>query len=310
MEMGEFSKSEIEKAFLEYRRRGVETHDWENWASLFAEDARYVEHFLGEFQGRDAIRNWIVETMAEYPFISLWMDWWVIEDDRVALYIWNNLPDPTGDGKRYAFPNSTVLRYAGNGEWDYEEDFYNPADAERVWAEWFNDGGRLDTEMDRNLKGVEGWAPPVPEPAFSREEVKREFFEYRRKGDIAVATGDWDQWANQFTDDAQYFEHNYGRFSGREEIRSWISQAVKPFPEMYFALDHYMIDGNRVVAVIPNCLPDPKGGRENYSFNVHVVLHYAGEGMWSYEEDVYNPREAEEVVSAWMEAGGTPSPRG
>ena len=264
-----------------------------------------IEHFLGEFRGRDAIREWIVKTMAEYPFISLWMDWWIISEDRVALYIWNNLPDPTGTGKRYGFPNSTVLRYAGNGQWDYGEDFYNPADGERVWAEWFNDGGRLTTEIDRSLKGVEGWAPPVPEPACSREEVEREFFEYRRRGDVAVTTGDWDQWADQFTVDAQYFEHHFGRFSGREEIRSWITETMKPVPEMHFPLDHYMIDGNRVAAVIPNCLPDPRGQGEDFSFNVHVILHYAGNGLWSYEEDIYNPREAEETISAWIAAGGT-----
>jgi hypothetical protein len=27
--------------------------------------------------------------------------------------------------------------------------------------------------------------------------------------------------------------------------------------------------------------------------------------MWSYEEDVYNPDEAAEVVGRWLEAGGT-----
>ena len=58
---------------------------------------------------------------------------------------------------------------------------------------------------------------------------------------------------------------------------------------MTFPVDHYIIDGNRVIALIPNCLPDPTGGMR-YSFNVHVILHYAGNGQWSYEEDVYNPR--------------------
>ena len=38
------------------------------------------------------------------------------------------------------------------GLWDYEEDFYNPADAERVWQEWFNDGGRIDTPPNNTLR--------------------------------------------------------------------------------------------------------------------------------------------------------------
>jgi len=65
-----------------------------------------------------------------------------------------------------------------------------------------------------------------------------------------------------------------------------------------------MIDGNRVIALIPNCLPDPNNTGKSYSFNVHVILHYAGNGKWSYEEDIYNPKEAEQVISKWVEAGG------
>ena len=302
--MGEHSEEEIQAAFDEYRQRGVLNHDWEGWGSLFTEDAHYIEHFLGEFHGREEITDWIVSTMKDYPNMSLWMEWWVIQDDRVALYIWNNLPDPTGTGKRYGFPNTTILQYAGDGKWNYEEDFYNPADGERVWGEWFNDGGRIETPIDRSLKGIEDWAPAVPEPSFPREEVEREFLLYSQRGALAVETGDWDQWADQFTEDARYFEHHYGKFSGREEIREWITSTMGPFPEMAFPIDHYMIDGNRVIALIPNCLPDPKGGDKDYSFNVHVILHYAGNGQWSYEEDVYNPNEAGKVIAEWVDAGG------
>ena len=302
--MGEYSEEEIQAAFDEYRQRGVLNHDWEGWGSLFTEDAHYVEHFLGEFNGREEITDWIVSTMKDYPNMSLWMEWWVIQDDRVALYIWNNLPDSTGTGKRYGFPNTTILQYAGDGKWNYEEDFYNPADAKRVWGEWFNDGGRIETPINRSLKGIEDWAPTVPEPAFPREEVEREFLLYSQRGSLAVETGDWDQWADQFTEDARYFEHHYGQFSGREEIREWPTSTMGPCPEMTFPIDHYMIDGNRVIALIPNCLPDPKGGDKDYSFNVHVILHYAGNGQWSYEEDVYSPNEAGKIIAEWVEAGG------
>lgn len=303
--MAAFTRDEIETAFAEFRRRGVGEHDWAGWADLFTDDARYIEHHLGEFHGREAISEWIVACMRDYASMTLHIDWWAIDGDRVAFYIWNNLPDPTGTGKRYGFPNTTVLHYAGDGKWDVEEDFYNPADAERVWTEWFTDGGRPHTPPDRSLEGIEGWAPPVPEPAFPREEVEREFAEYRKRGDLAVATGDWDQWADQFTADARYFEHHYGRFAGRDAIRAWITRTMGPFPDMFFPLEHAVIEGNRVVAVIPNCLPDPTGGDTEYRFDVHVVLHYAGNGQWSYEEDVYNPTEAEQTIGAWVAAGGT-----
>lgn len=309
--MGRFSTAEIEEAFVEFRRRGVETHDWSGWAGLFTDDARYVEHHLGAFNGRVEIERWIVDCMEQYPSMSLHIDWHVVGEDRVAFYVWNNLPDPANTGKRYGFPNTTVIHYAGHGRWDHEEDFYNPADAERVWTEWFADGGRLDTPMDRSLRGMHDWAPEPPEPACPPQEVEREFQRYRERGNLAVATGDWHQWADQFTADARYHEHHYGRFRGQDEIRRWITSTMGPFPDMYFPLDHHIIDGNRVVAVIPNCLPDPSGGDAVFRFDVHVILHYAGDGKWSYEEDVYNPAEAERTIGAWIAAGGKlpPGPR-
>lgn len=304
--MGDYSNEEVEAAFAEYRKRGVGEHDWPGWASLFTEDATYIEHFLGNYTGREQISEWIVSCMDEYANMSLWMDWWVVEDDRVALYIWNNLPDPTGTGKRYGFPNSTVLHYAGDGLWDLEEDFYNPADATRVWTEWFSDGGRPDTPIDPTLQGIDDWAPEVPTKPHSRDEVETEFHAYAARGQLAVTTGDWHQWADQFTEDARYREHHYGTFNGQAEIRKWITDTMGPFPEMFFPVDHYLIDGNRVVAAIPNKLPDPSGGDAEFAFNVHVILHYAGNGKWSYEEDIYNPKEAHGCVGAWVKAGGTP----
>lgn len=300
------TRQEIEDAFAEYRRRGEQSHDWPGWADLFTDDALYVEHYLGTFVGREAIKTWIVDCMAQYPAMSLWIDWHVIDETsgKVAFYIWNNLPDPTGTGKRYAFPNTTLLQYAGDGKWSHEADFYNPADAKRVWTEWFKDGGRLDTPPDKSLRGIEGWAPAVPTSAAARDEVEREFLAYRERGDLAVATGDWHQWADQFTTDANYLEHHYGRFQGQTAIREWITATMGPFPDMTFPVDHYLIDGNRVVALIPNVLPDPTGGTQQYAFDVHVILHYSGNGQWAYEEDIYNPDEAGAVIGEWVKAGG------
>ncbi|GIR37852.1 MAG: hypothetical protein CM15mP49_32370 [Actinomycetota bacterium] len=221
--MNRSNNDEVAIAFDEYRKRGVIDHDWESWASLFTLEAKYIEHFLGEFSGREQISQWIVSTMKQYPNISMWMEWWAIDGDRVALYIWNNLPDPTGTGKRYGFPNTTYLRY-GNGLWDYEEDFYNPADAERVWQEWFNDGGRIDTPPDNTLRGIEDWAPEVPDVIVSREEVEEEFRKYVRRGEVAVQTGNWSLWADQFTEDARYFEHHYGNSMGGPQSRNGLLQ--------------------------------------------------------------------------------------
>jgi predicted SnoaL-like aldol condensation-catalyzing enzyme len=300
----EYGREEIEAAWAEYQRRGVGKHDWPAWADMFTDDARYEEHFLGVFEGRAAISKFIVDVMKEYSAMSLWIEWSIIDGDRIGFYIWNNLPDPSGTGKRYAFPNTTFLHYAGNGRFDFEADYYNPADAERVFAEWLADGGKRDTPQDRTLRGIEGWNPAPPTPAFPRAEVEAEFEKYRRRAARAVETGDWDQWAAQFTDDAHYREHHYGYYTSGEQIREWINSVMQPFPTMEFPPSYALIDGNRVSALIPNILPAPEGDDGYYGFDVNTILHYAGNGKWSFEEDVYNPREAEETVQRWIAAGG------
>ena len=257
--MSSHPRSEIEAAFAEFRRRGVETHDWSGWADLFTEDALYEEHNLGVFNGRAAIKEWIVACMADYPTMTLWIDWHMIEGDRVSFYIWNNLPDPTGTGRRFGFPNTTFLTYAGDGQFSFEGDYYNPADAGRVFVDWLGAGGTRDTPPDRSLTGIDRWAPEVPATVFSRDEIETEFEAYRRRGEIAVATGDWNQWADQFTADAKYREHHYGFFNGQDEIRAWINGVMQPFPTMEFPVAYKVIEGNRVSALIPNILPPPEG---------------------------------------------------
>jgi predicted SnoaL-like aldol condensation-catalyzing enzyme len=302
--MAEYPREEIEAAWAEYQRRGVGEHDWPGWADMFTEDARYEEHFLGVFEGKPAISKFIVDVMKEYAAMTLWIEWSIIDGDRIGFYIWNNLPDPAGTGKRYAFPNTTFLQYGGDGKFSFEADYYNPADAERVFTEWLTDGGKRDTPQDRSLRGIDGWNPEPPTPAFPREEVEAEFEKYRARAALAVESGDWDQWAAQFTDDAHYREHHYGYYTSGEQIREWINSVMQPFPTMEFPPSYALIDGNRVSALIPNILPAPEGDDGYYGFDVNTILHYAGNGKWSFEEDVYNPREAEDVVARWVAAGG------
>ncbi len=302
--MTEYTRDEVEAAFAEFKRRGVGEYDWPAWAGMFTDDALYEEHNLGTFRGQKAIEEWITTCMADFPAMSLWMEWVDIDGDLVSFYIWNNLPDPAGGGEHYGFPNTTFLRYGGDGKFSFEGDYYNPADAEKEVARWMKAGGTMSLQMDRSLEGKEGWAPPVPEPAFPREEIEAEFARYRERGEIAVATGDWNQWADQFTDDAEYREHHYGYFKGQQEIRDWINGVMQPFPTMEFPVKWYTINGNRVSALIPNILPAPEGDDGYYGFDVNTILHYAGNGKWSFEEDVYSPKEAEQVVARWVAAGG------
>ena len=73
---------------------------------------------------------------------------------------------------------------------------------------------------------------------------------------------------------------------------------------MQFPVGWHAIDGNRVVFYPWQVMPDPAGGDAVYRFGCVTILEYAGDGLWSYQEDLYNPREADKVMKAWMAAGG------
>ena len=149
---------------------------------------------------------------------------------------------------------------------------------------------------DPTLVGHVDHAPTPLSSTWPREELEREFAAYRARGQAAFASGDWNPWAAQFTDDARYYEHHYGRYRGREEIRSWITGVMQPFPAMDFPVNYTVFGGNRVMFSCANRLP---GG---FSFDVGCILHYAGAGKWSYEEDAYNPNEAQAAIAAWTAA--------
>ncbi len=139
---------------------------------------------------------------------------------------------------------------------------------------------------------------------FSRGEMEREFEAYQERGRVAGSSGDWGPWADQFTEDALYLEHLYGRFEGREAIRSWITETMAPFPNnqfVEFPIEWAIFDEDRgwIVCEVQNRLSDPGDGSIHQASN-YTRLVYAGDGMWSYEEDIYNPESMAVAVQGWL----------
>ena len=135
---------------------------------------------------------------------------------------------------------------------------------------------------------------------FSRAEVEDAYQQFIAAGDL----GDWSAWADLHSEDGVWVEHHLGNFVGREAIRKAILEVMKPVPMMTFPIEWHVIEGHRVVYYPWQVFPDPKAGDESYRFGCVTILDYAGDGLWSRQEDVYNPREAEEVVKRWIAAGG------
>jgi hypothetical protein len=141
---------------------------------------------------------------------------------------------------------------------------------------------------------------------FDRDEIEKAFAAYLRVADTAATTGDWNPWADQFTEDAHYVEHHYGEFHGREAIRAWINETMARPPGSQmpaFPVEWHLVDADagRVVAWIWNRMQDPGDGSVHQEGNI-TILQYAGDGLWSYEEDVYNPARFSDMLDRWKAA--------
>jgi hypothetical protein len=138
---------------------------------------------------------------------------------------------------------------------------------------------------------------------WSRSEIETAFEHYQSEVRRACATGDWNIFAELFTEDATYHEHGFGDFVGREAIRVWITDTMASFPGNAmpaFPIKWRVIDEERgwVICDILNRMADPGDGSVYEASNI-TVLHYAGDNHFSHEEDAYNPMAFLRMVRKW-----------
>ena len=138
-----FDREEVTSAYENFVAVG-ESGDWNAWADLHTVDGVWVEHHLGRFEGREAIRRGITEVMAEAPTsMTFPVEWVMIDGDRIVYYPWQVLPDPSGADGDFRFGCVTILTYAGDGLFSYQEDLYNPTEGAEVFGRWIAAGGVL-----------------------------------------------------------------------------------------------------------------------------------------------------------------------
>jgi hypothetical protein len=136
-------------------------------------------------------------------------------------------------------------------------------------------------------------------------EIERAFAAYQATVADIAQSGDWARFADMFTPDASYEEHAYGTFSGREDIRSWVLETMNAFPGntmSSFPIAWYVVDAstNRVICEVRNLMPDPGDGSVHEASNL-TILTYGGDGLWSREEDIYNPMRFAKMSLRWAQ---------
>jgi hypothetical protein len=133
-----FERSEVETAFRQYWQLGAVDEDWDAWCdACFTADVTYVEHVLGDRQGREAVRAWIKPTMEEYGSIYTVYEWHMVGDDgRVVVSMQNRRDHPDPNEPPIDFRGITVLQYAGDGRFGFEEDFWSLPEGVETMKRW------------------------------------------------------------------------------------------------------------------------------------------------------------------------------
>lgn len=138
---------------------------------------------------------------------------------------------------------------------------------------------------------------------FPAEEIRSAYAAFHEQVEGFVATGDWSGYAELFTEDAEYVEHAMGTFRGREEIRAWAVRTMTSYPGRVmtgFPLSWQVVDEEtgRLICEVRNPMPDPGDGTMLEEPNI-TIMTYAGRGLFSREEDVYNPLRFHDMAMRW-----------
>ena len=125
---------------------------------------------------------------------------------------------------------------------------------------------------------------------FPREEIDATMQRYVAVREaIDAGRGTWADLAPFFVDDAVFIDPAWGRVEGIEEMkRTVFGDAMVGFEEWKFPVEFYAIDGDTIVVKWKQVLPGRKEDGRPYEQSGVSTIVYAGNGKFSYEEDLLN----------------------
>ena len=143
-----FERDEVERAFQRYWELGAVGESWDEWVDeCFTDDVTYIEHILGNKNGREEVRAWIKPTMEEFGAIYTAYEWHMVGDDgRVVVYMQNRRDNPEPGKPPIDFPGITVLQYAGDGKFSLEEDFWSLTEGTETAKQYFKACKQFDPD--------------------------------------------------------------------------------------------------------------------------------------------------------------------
>jgi ketosteroid isomerase-like protein len=110
----------------------------------------------------------------------------------------------------------------------------------------------------------------------------------RRRIDEGLEPDGFGSLADFYTDDAVYVDAAWGRVEGKEAIAAWLVDSMVGLGDWTFPVEFTAIEGDDVVVKWTQVLPGRRPDGSRYTQSAFSRLRYAGNGKFSFEEDVYN----------------------
>ena len=141
---------------------------------------------------------------------------------------------------------------------------------------------------------------------FPKEEIQAALDNYLRvRESIEAGETNWDALAECFTDDAVYIDPAWGRFVGKDAIIQFQRDSMTGLEDWTFPIEWITIDGNRIIIKFWNRLPGRREDGTYYEAPGFQEIIYAGNGKFSYDEDLLNMVHVMELIA---ESGWIPGP--
>jgi len=138
---------------------------------------------------------------------------------------------------------------------------------------------------------------------YSSEEILATHHRYlERRSQIEAGELGGDTWADFFTDDATFVDPAWGRIDGIDNIIRFLAESMEGLEGWTFPLEWELVDGDKLVTGWQNRLPGRRADGSYYQAPGASRIVYAGNGKFSFEQDLLNMQHVLELIqeSGWQ----------
>ena len=125
------------------------------------------------------------------------------------------------------------------------------------------------------------------------------------RDEIDAGKRPWTDLAEFFTDDCVFVDPAWGRTEGKDRVITFLEQSMAGLDGWTFPEEWTVVSGSRIISLYWNRLPGTRPDGTPLQAPGVSILHYAGEGRFSYECDILNMAEVGELFreSSWRPTG-------